>query len=307
MNKKYNRLVEFDENNEIVGSYLREVNSEVIYIKKGLTEKQKKFLDNKTELQKYSNKLGGYIHMCYVRNELLFNKLNVDRANISRLIYLSTYIDYNNRQENLLIKHTKDYKVEAMTRADIKKALGLGDTAFKSFMSDMRKNNLLFEVAKKFYISNDYFNKGDIKKSQFKKKEYTRIFIDTTRLLYEGCNNRQHKQLSYAFQLVPFVHYETNILCTNPSAINYYDLDKMGLIKVCEILGLSTEKAPMSKFENDLLKLQIKYEGNTHYLFKRVIVKGGNGKFDYFVINPQVVWGGKDIEKVKETIQLCFF
>lgn len=296
-------LVLYDKFGNIIDCKMLKENEE-FFIKKKLTTQQLKFLNNKLELQRYSEKLGGYINMCYVRNKLLFNQLNIDRANISRLIYLSTYIDYNNRQENLLIKHTKDYKVAAMTRSDIKKVLGLGDTAFKSFISDMKKNDLLFEVDKKFYISNDYFNKG---KCNFKNKEYTRIYINTTRLLYEGCSTRQHKQLSYAFQLVPFVHFETNILCTNPSAIDYYDLDKMGLIRICEILGLSTEKSPMNKFENDLLKLQITYEGNTYYLFKRVIVKGGNGKFDYFVINPQVVWGGKDIEKVKETIQLCFF
>lgn len=271
---------------------------------KKLNPKQKRLLNHKSELKKYSEGLGGYIHMAYVKNELLFNKINLDRANISRLIYLSTFIDYNDRQENLLIKYTKYKKIASMTRADIKKILGLGDRAFINFMNDMKNNNLIYEVDKKFYISPEYFSKGDC---NFNNKEYTRIYIKTTRLLYEGCTNRQHKQLSYALQLIPFIHYETNILCNNPKVLDYYELEKLGLKEVCEKLGVSTEKAPMSKFENDLLKLQITLDGQTCYLFKRVIVKGGNGKFDYFVINPTVVWSGRDVEKVKETIQVCFF
>lgn len=271
---------------------------------KNLTPQQRRIGKYKSDLKKYSERLGGYINMCYVKNKLLFNELDIDRANISRLIYLSTYLDYNNRQENLLIKHTQCKVIEPLTRADIKKKLGLGDRAFINFMNDMKSNNLLFEAEGKFYISNDYFSKGDC---GFKNKEYTRIFINTTRLLYENCNNRQHKQLSYAFQLVPYIHFETNILTSNPDAKEFSELQRIGLKDICNILELSTDKKAMSRLENDLLKLQITYNQEQFHLFKRVIVKGGNGKFDYFVINPQIVWSGRDTEKIKETIQLCFF
>lgn len=269
-----------------------------------LTPKQKRLLNYKSDLKQFSESLGGYIHMSYVKNELLFNELDIDRANISRLIYLSTFIDYNDRQENLLIKYGQNKSIKAITRADIKKLLNLGDTAFKSFMADMKKNNLLYESDKKFYISNEYFSKGECK---FNKKEYTRIYIDTTRFLYENCTSRQHKQLSYAFQLIPLAQFETNILCSNPSELDLHKLEKLGLKDICKFLGLSTEKAPMNKFEKDLYKLQIEVDGQKHYMFKRVIVKGGDGTKDYFVINPQISWGGRDIEKVKETIQICFF
>ncbi|WP_250675288.1 hypothetical protein LZ906_017835 (plasmid) [Paraclostridium ghonii] len=304
MNKKYNRLLEYNDKNEIVGSYLREVNSEVIYIKKELSEKQRKFLNNKSELHKYSEKLGGYINMCYVRNKLLFNELNIDKANISRLIYLATYIDYNNRQENLLIKHGKNYKIEPMARADIKKVLGLGDTVFKSFMSDMRNNNLLFEANNKFYISNDYFSKG---KCNFNNKEYTRIYINTTRMLFENCTSRQHKQLSYIYQLIPFMNYELNIICKNPSETDFYKLEKLSLLQICELLGVSTDKDNMRKFRNDLLKFYVKMEEKKYYFLSYARILNGHGLKDYFVVNPQITWGGKDMRQIKETIQVCFF
>lgn len=296
-------LVLYDKNGNIIDCKMIKDNEE-FFIKRKLSEKQKIFLNNKSELQKYSDKLGGYINMCYVRNELLFNELNIDRANISRLIYLATYIDFNNRQENLLIKHSKNYKIKYMTRSDIKKVLGLADRTFINFMNDMKKSNLLFEVEGKFYISNDYFSKG---KCDFNAKEYTRIFIDTARMLFENCTSRQHKQLSYIYQLIPFMNYELNIICRNPNESDFYKLEKLSLLQICELLGVSTNKDTMRKFRDDLLKFNITLDDRKYYFLSYARIKNGHGLKDYFVVNPQITWGGKDIEQVKETIQVCFF
>ena len=96
MNKNYNRiLVEDTQGNRSYKGVYDPAREDVGITKKKpeLTPKQKALLKNKTELTLYSEELGGYIHMYYVSNELLFNKVNIERANISRLIYLATYID----------------------------------------------------------------------------------------------------------------------------------------------------------------------------------------------------------------------
>lgn len=273
--------------------------------KRHLSSEQISFLNDLDEVKIYNKSNGGHIHMCYVKNELLFNKLDIDRANISRLIYLATYIDYNDRQRNLLVNSThENQSKEHMSRADMKRVLGLGDTAFKNFLSDMKGNNLIYEADKKFYINTDFFEKG---KSNFQNKEYTRIYIDTTRFLYENTTSRQHKQLSYAFQLIPLLHYETNTICYNPSEVDRMKLEYMGLKNICEFLQISTEKKSMNKFENDLYKLQVKVGNNMYYMFRRVIVKGANGKFDYFVMNPAVIWKGRDVSSAKDYLEKMIF
>ncbi|CEQ01712.1 Uncharacterised protein [[Clostridium] sordellii] len=301
--------VVYDEYGEILKTIIikDDEDIEIINKKRRLQESQLNYINNKNELHKQSCLLGGYVHMAYVKNELLFNNIGIDRANISRLIYLSTYIDYNNRQENLLIKYTQNNKVKPLSKYEIKKLLKLNDTAFKSFMADVIKHNLIIEEDGFFYISNDYFSKGLIDKSKLNNKEYTRIFIDTTRMLFENCTSRQHKQLSYIYQLIPFMNFELNVICSNPHETDFYELDKLSLIQICKLLGTSTVKSSMNKLENNLLKFHIKIDGKKYYLFKRVIVKGGNGKFDYFIINPYVIWGGKDTDKVKDTLQTLLF
>lgn len=268
------------------------------------SEGQIEFLKRKTELAQYTAELGGYIHMCYISNELLFNRLNIDRANISRIIYLATYIDYNNKEENLLVMKNDIGRTIPMTRKDISYKMKLSEAVFKKFLAEMKEVGLLYEANKKYYLNPDYFSRG---KTNFKGKEYTRVFIDTTRILYEGCKPRQHKQLSYIFQLTPYIHYDNNTICHNPNETDARYYNKMSLLEICELLGISTNSSAVCRFEHDLLKFTIEVEGIKFYLFKRVIVKGGNGKFDYFVINPQVIWGGKDLEKARESIANCFF
>lgn len=279
-------------------------NNESIRIVKDLSEKQTDIIKQKGELKAYSKKLGGYIHMMYVNNSLLFNDLGIDRINISRLIYLATYIDYNDREENVLVSHGENNKLEYLTKKDIREIMGLSDSIFKKFLNDMKNNNLIWEVNNKFYISNEYFNKG---KSSFDKRKYTRIFINTTRELYKGCSTRQHKKLSYVFQLIPFLNYETNVLCSNPTEIDKEKLEKLSLKEICKLLGISTDAKSMFRFEHDLYKITITIDDKKYYMFSRVIVKGCNGQNDYFVINPNIIWNGSNVDRVKDTISWLYF
>ena len=136
---KYKRIYEEKANGELecVG-LIKEW--ETIKVVKEITPQQKVFLSNKNELTQHNKKLGGFIQVCYVKNQLLFNDLNLNKATISRFLYLATYIDYNDREENVLVKYTKNNKIEYMSKRDMKYLLNLGDTAFKSFYKEIKEN-----------------------------------------------------------------------------------------------------------------------------------------------------------------------
>lgn len=277
--------------------------SEDIKIVKRISDEQNKAIKRKDDLGSYASELGGFIHMLIINNELLFNNVGIDRSNISRLIYLATYIDYNDREENVLVKHGKNNTLEYLTKKDIKEIMGLSKTTFNDFIRDLKENELLFEANDKYYITTKYFSKG---KSNFDKRKYTRVFIKTTRDLYKGCSTRQHSKLSYVFQLIPFLNYETNVLCSNPNEINRDDLNILTLSDICKLLGLSTDAKSMNRFEHDLYKIYITIDGVKYYMFTRVITKGEYHN-DYFVINPNIIWNGSNIDNTKETIKWMYF
>ena len=295
---KYKRIYEEKANGELecVG-LIKE--GETIKVVKEITPQQKLFLSNKDALSRHNKQLGGFVQVCYVKNQLLFNDLNLNQATISRFLYLATYIDYNDREENVLVKYTKNNKIEYMNKRDVKYLLNLGDTAFKSFYKEIKEKELLFEANGKIYLNPVYVNKG---KSNFKDKEYARMFIDTTRELYENCKPRQHKHLSYVYQLLPFLHYETNILCKNPEEIDINKLDKLHFTDICRMLNLSNDKKTMDKLKRDLFKFYITRDGEKYYFLSYVTIRQEIGTRSYYVVNPYVVWKGKNLQVAKDII-----
>ena len=306
-NKNITRVIAFDSNDNVVNDFMIHDNEEIQIVKKNrqLTDEQKRIVRLKKEKEKWNKELGGFVTMYYIKNELLFSSLNLDITNISRIIYLATYMDYNSSQNNMLVKHAQCNKIEPLTRDDIKMLLKLSDTSFKSFLKNTKENNLLFEDKKKFYINPEYFTKGEVK---FNPSEYTRLYIDTVRDLYERTTPRQHKQLSYIFQLIPKLHYESNILCHNPHETDLSQVRKMNLKDIAGWLNVNTDdNKNTTRLKKDLLKYYLMRNGEKHYALKYVIVQSSTGVIDYFVVNPEIVWSGNNIEQVKEIVQLQFF
>ena len=305
--KNITRVITFDSNDNVVNDFMINENEEVQIVKKKreLTDSQIKILQLKKDKEEWNKELGGFVTMYYIKNELLFSNLDLEIANISRIIYLATYMDYASSQSNMLVKYGQYNKIEALNRDDIRKLLNLSDKALRLFLNNVKENNLLFEDNKKFYVNSEYFTKGDV---HFNSSEYTRLYINTVRDLFERTTPRQHKQLSYIFQLIPKLHYETNILCHNPHETDLSQVRKMNLKDIAVWLNVNTDdNKNTTRLKKDLLKYYLMRNGEKHYALKYVIVQSSTGIIDYFVVNPEIVWAGNNIEQVKEIVQLQFF
>lgn len=300
--RQYDSLMRIDRNGNIINDKVIKDNEyfTIHSKKKEYTPQQIHFLNQSNEFKKHCDSLGGYIHMIYCKNEILFNNVDIDKANISRIIYLATYIDYNNRKEGLLCVRIKDNKLEPMDKKTMQNILKLGDTAFKKFFKDMKDNNLIYEADKRFYVNTEYFNKGNIEDIEAN-KSYCRIFIEPIRRLYEGCKLTKHKVLASIYQLIPYIHYEHNIVCHNPSEPT--DTPKaITLRELCDILGESYENR--SRLAKSLYEFKVTIDGIDYHLFTYVIL---NAQYDYFVVNPNVIYSGNNLESIKRTSKAMFF
>lgn len=310
MNNNYKRIQAIDiDTGEVLGTtYMKANGSEEIILKsekkRNLTPEQKMFLNERNEFRNHCKELGGYVHMIYAKNELLFNSLGIDKANISRIIYLATYSDYN--QKGLIVQQNRDeygkyLSNEPMTRKQIQTILKLGDTAFKSFLKDMKNNNLMFELDKAFFVNTQYFIKGEVENIDNTKQSYCRLFINTIRELYEGCKVTKHKILANVFQLIPFVHYEYNIICHNPNdSIN--SPKALTLSEICELLQVDYSHS--SRLAKQLYEFKVTVKGVEYHLFSYIVL---NANYDYFVVNPLVIYSGNSLESVENTSKALFF
>ena len=299
----YKRIVAVDaDTGEIFGNALLGKNEEIVLdVKKKITDKQKNFLNNKNEFKSLCNHLGGYVHMIYCKNDVLFNKINIDKANISRIIYLATYLDYNNRNEGQLVINKQYNKVVPMDRITVKSVLKLSDRAFAYFLKDVKENNLLYEKDKKYYINTEYFNKGNINGLP-KDNSYCRLFVTTIQDLYDISPTSKHKVLANVFQLIPYIHYSSNILCHNPNC-NEAEILPMSLEDIGKKLNISEDKGNLSKFKRELESFKINIDGRDCRIFKHVRLTDGN----FFVVNPYVIYSGDNVEQLREIMDTYFF
>ena len=125
--------------------------------------------------KKYCKELGGYVNVLYEENKLLLDEVELDEGNKFRLLYLSTYLGYEEKYGNLLVKDRvgKD-GVKHLTKKDLKKLLKLSRNTFGEFIKEMKELNLILEEEGKFYISDKYFYKGNERFG----KTYLKLFIN---------------------------------------------------------------------------------------------------------------------------------
>lgn len=302
MDNKYERIqVINSDTGEVLANTLKTKNEEVVLsTKRKLTDKQKAILNNLNDFKAYASGQGGFILMLFLQKHKL-DLGNCDKATLSRLIYLSTYIDYNNRHENLLVKKGTRNTLEPMTRKDIQSVLKLGETAFRTFMTDVKSNNLMYEVDNKFYVTDLLFTKGKIDKDKTY-NGYAKLFIKCIRNLYEGTTPRQHKVLSNVFMLIPFIHINTNIITFDPDTTLDDHVNPMSLEDIANLLEIK-DKSHLKKLVRDLEKFTVKIETIHYKMFTYVMLSDR----DYFVINPRVVYRGNDYEKMCWVADTYFF
>lgn len=308
-NRQYDRHIVINERTQQQTTLLVERGKEVLIPVKSsdLTDNQKKFLKERTQLQELvANELGEFIHMSYIKNEILYNELDITDSNIARIVYLSTFLcfSYNkfaviekDRVKYTLLVHDSGHKTESkqpLTKKDIQEILKLKSGTFKIFFKEMTENNILLEDNKKIYINNSYFKKGSATASIVNKdKNYTRLFIDVTRILYEGCEKAsEHRKLSKAFQLIPLAHKELNRLCYNPSVNDIEEISMIDLEGIAKQLKVSTDPSNLKKLEKELLSIKIT-KGDYEYPFIAKIDESTlEYKLVYYTINPNIAWRG---------------
>lgn len=263
------------------------------------TPQQKRYQNELDEMRGYNAALGGFVAMYY--NNLLYNKqLDLDLATISRCIYLATYMDFNTNVLVLNGGYASGKKIIPMKKKDIREAMNLSKEGFRLFFKSITENGILIQNEDKtFSMSNKYFAKGG---NIDKKQEFTRVYVDVVRELYQNCKSSQHKTLAYAFKLISKMDMESNLIVHNPND-KYNDLKKMTLTEIGEFLGVDTEKGNLNKFKNNLYQIIINRDGKKYYIFKKITIESGAGQNGCFAVNPMLFYRGNSYPKALSTIQ----
>lgn len=266
-----------------------EIVDDCIVISRREKEKNKQRFDNyKARLCR--NKLqniecGTFVWLLFNYGTKLFPEL--DNVTITRLIFISTYLGYDDG----ILKFCNGIKID---KSKMQKLLNIGDTAFKQFWKSMIDNNIFIVETNKIMINDSYFKRGKMNADTIIDANIIRLFIEGIRQLYTKANVSSQKQLAYLFRIIPYINTQFNIVCSNPEETDIDKVQPLTMAELCELLGYD---------KNNARKLKAYFKsctfGEANLRAVRYVVDDSDVETWQMFINPRVYYAGDDYKRVE--------
>lgn len=219
------------------------------------------------------------------------DKIEIPLAYKTRFIYLSSFLSYN--EEQLVCKENGKGNVYFRIKRDkMFEILNLSEAEFKRTISSLTKSKVMYKDGKYYNISAKYSIYGENKNTN---ENYTRVFTDNIRKLYNQTLPKNHKQLYYLFKLLPYINKQSNIICSNIDECQIKNVKPLTQKEIMKILELDVSNS--SKWLKSMMKFKI---DNNFVIMKTVI----NKDITCIIINPKVYYGGCNIDNLQYVIGL---
>jgi len=192
---------------------------------------------------------------------------NVAEKHCGYLLYLQCFIGFDG-----VIRHASREN-NPMTRDDIMSKLGIKKDAFHEYLLAMTSNNIilveLVDGVKQYHIDKRYHWRGSTNNPHVIKS-----FIANVKKLYKDVGV---KDLGFVYKLLPYVHFETNYICSNPYEIYPDRLKKLNRSDLANLTG---------EGENTVLAKIKKMHVGDEPIFATVRA----GKSVHYMVNPSLFY-----------------
>lgn len=211
---------------------------------------------------------------------------NVSHANLTRLIYLSTYLSYHNSELRKGERHR-------ITKKELPHILGISERTTQRFWREVCPQYIYEEIDGTLKLNPEVFSRG---KTERLIAFYIKVFTKGMKSLYESVPKSKHKRLGYIFAMLPYVNIEHNILCYNTAEEDIEKIEPMNMKDFCTEIGFDYRHVDRLHdiFKSITFDVEEKKE-----LFCSIIRNTYNGK-ELMVINPKVFYSGKNEAAVAE-------
>lgn len=241
--------------------------------------------------------LGGY----YQLNYNILNGKDIERQYKFRFLILADYIEddnliyygnvkkYSNRREVMNMEDLRKEKNRLATTKDLKEIWRLGEDETRYTKNALVKADLIkINADKTITVNKEVARKFNIE--TFNIKESTRIF-DNIQDIYKRATPREHKKLYLLIELLPYLNFNHNVICTKETTNEDVEgIKALSITKVAQLTGYKN----VARFKKDLLDLTV----NNELVAK--VTETKYGKFIY--INPKVYYRGNNIDSLQGVI-----
>lgn len=213
---------------------------------------------------------------------------------ITRLIYLNTYMNYDNNKL-MLTERTP------MKRKDLSQVLNVSKAVVSKFWKEVSPKYIKEHNDGLIFTNTDVFIRRRLKKGG-KYNPYHKFYINGIRTLYRSTDINNHRHLGYIFKMLPYINLEYNVLCHNPLEQNLDLINFMSLSEFCEIIQYDISH--LNRLCSLYKKIKFDVNGNQEK-FCAFTYDGLNRNYAKIFVNPHVLYNGMDYKRVELLGSFC--
>lgn len=243
------------------------------------TEAQVKVIESKQILGDHEKENGGFVFTFFKQSRMISERFpTLNNSDIARLMYLGTYIAWNTGR----IQYDNGRVID---REGFEKLMGLSTKRSRELFKRYVEAEILTERDDCIFMNPTVFYRGNVKtiSHAVSDMQYTRLFKKTVRDLYEKTNGKTVGQLALVYSVMPFLNFETNIICYNPDETDMDRIRPMGLEKLAILL----EYANAGKLKAALNRVQI--DGQVVFNF---FENPRDRREKRITVNPRTIFAG---------------
>lgn len=119
-------------------------------------------------------------------------------------------------------------------KVDIEHALDITNSTNKRLCKALESNGILEEVKGGYRINPTYHFRG-----QTQEQKIIKLFTTTLKQL---CKILKPAEIGFLYKLLPYVHYETNMICINPHEIDSKEIQYLNIENIAQITEIHQKK-----------------------------------------------------------------
>lgn len=250
-------------------------------------EEVKKIMKRKEETKILNTLIAGVLGNFFLH---FYNSIpsGVERQYKFRFIYLCCYLKHD---DNRLVYKKDNGRYELIKEVELMQLLKLKSSEYYKTRKVLIENKLIkIDAENNIHINNNISIVGKVNKCN---NNYTRTFKDGIKDLYENASIKEHKRLALFIELMPYIHYDYNIVCKNPNCELWENVDPFSIKELTELFNNYTNKNSTT-FKKQLLNT---FVGGNPII---AIVEKYNKKF--LTINPAIYYNGNKLDTLESLI-----
>jgi hypothetical protein len=203
---------------------------------------------------------------------------SLSQAELARLMFVGTYTGYRTGR----LQHDNGRAIE---KKSLEVLVGISRNKFAEFYRKLVSEGILQEKGRELYVNPSVFYRGPVKDIGYKLDEYrhTRLFRKTVRDLYEKYTGRATTQLAIIYAVLPFLNFDTNVVCFNPKETDEDEIQPMNLENLAALLHYQDTHKLKRALES------VKIDGQPVFWLPQNVHDKRQRRI---IVNPRVVFAG---------------